>query len=380
MHIQKGTLRAHLDGQLSPEQAAQVDDHLSGCRRCRERMEVLEQYAAQAAGALNQDPYPQSLLSTRTARQHFERYILDKEKNHMENRNKVIGIRLAIAGVLIVVLLSILAIPQVQVIANNFLGLFRVEQVAVVPVNLGALDSSMHSGGVQFEQMIASDATITEHGQSQKVGSAAEAANLVDFPLRLPTSTGEPDELSVEAGVTVEYVVDLPRLRAILSELGQDASMLPQSLDRATITVDIPTLVAASYGDCRSARYDPDDQESIRSTNCKVLMQLPSPTIEAPPGLDIDSLAQIFLQAAGMTEQEARRFSERIDWATTLVIPIPSNATSNDITVDGVQGVLVESRGSSYMLVWVKDGILYALSGMGDTSPAFQMANSLEAR
>jgi len=49
--------------------------------------------------------------------------------------------------------------------------------------------------------------------------------------------------------------------------------------------------------------------------------------------------------------------------------------------VDGVTGTLIERRNSEtpqYVLLWVKDEIIYAISGLGAGSrQALEMANSL---
>jgi hypothetical protein len=114
-----------------------------------------------------------------------------------------------------------------------------------------------------------------------------------------------------------------------------------------------------------------------------VLAQVPSPSVEAPPDLDLKHLAELALQFTGMTAEEAHSFSETVDWSTTLVVPIPrSEADYEQVSVDGVTGTLVypteERRFEPYVLMWVKDGIVYALSGFGDRSQAVTLANSIQ--
>ncbi len=84
----------------------------------------------------------------------------------------------------------------------------------------------------------------------------------------------------------------------------------------------------------------------------------------------------------GMTAEEAAQFSQNVDWTTTLVIPIPRYATTyREMPVDGVTGTLIveelEDHGSQYLLIWVKDGILYSLTGPGDGSSAARTADTL---
>jgi hypothetical protein len=84
----------------------------------------------------------------------------------------------------------------------------------------------------------------------------------------------------------------------------------------------------------------------------------------------------------GWSPEEAAQFSQTVDWTTTLVIPIPRYGTSYDeVVVDGVDGILIlqdeNSQSGNYVLVWVKEDILYALTGPGNESSALQIANSL---
>ena len=83
-----------------------------------------------------------------------------------------------------------------------------------------------------------------------------------------------------------------------------------------------------------------------------------------------------------MTPSEASAFVNTVDWTSTLVVPIPKNAAFYEqVTVDGVIGTLIRRSAddySMYTLLWVKDGIIHVISGLGTNSQkAMDMANSL---
>jgi len=104
---------------------------------------------------------------------------------------------------------------------------------------------------------------------------------------------------------------------------------------------------------------------------------------QRPPGLDVAGIGQAFLQVMGMTPEEAASFASNVDWTTTLVIPIPRYGTHyQDVQVDGVSGTLIQQGptdyAGEYLLVWVKDGVLYALTGPGTADEALQIGNSLK--
>jgi hypothetical protein len=114
-----------------------------------------------------------------------------------------------------------------------------------------------------------------------------------------------------------------------------------------------------------------------------MLVEVPSPTVNTPPDLDVSQLAAIGLQLSGMSAAEAQAYSQTVDWTSTLVIPIPRNGASyHTVNVDGVEGYLIErpvDDAPQYALVWTKGGIIYAIGGLGDgAQAAIEMANSLE--
>jgi hypothetical protein len=177
--------------------------------------------------------------------------------------------------------------------------------------------------------------------------------------------------------------------QAVLEQIGRTDIQVPAGVDGATVTVDVPEIVAATYGDCemnaakaRDAGFDPDDPASFPVT-CTTFFQLTSPTITAPPGLDIQKIGEAYLQLLGMSREQAEQYSQNINWATTLVIPLPSAGVSyQEIPVDGVTGTLIlqdeEGSRQAYLLIWVKDGILYALGGPGSGATAVSIAESIK--
>jgi hypothetical protein len=96
-------------------------------------------------------------------------------------------------------------------------------------------------------------------------------------------------------------------------------------------------------------------------------------------------LAAIGLQALGMSADQAKSFSQKVDWSTTLVIPIPTGeVTYQDVQVDGADGYVlapVQGSGSTnarYSVVWVKSGVIYSVAGTGDPAQGLAVANDLQ--
>ena len=114
-----------------------------------------------------------------------------------------------------------------------------------------------------------------------------------------------------------------------------------------------------------------------------ILAEIPSPIVSAPSDVDVAQLAQIGLEFTGMTSEQAAAFTQTVDWNSTLVVPIPKNAaTYEQVTVDGVTGNLIQRPADDapqFVLIWIKDGIVYSIGGLGTNSQqAIDMANSLQ--
>ncbi len=95
-------------------------------------------------------------------------------------------------------------------------------------------------------------------------------------------------------------------------------------------------------------------------------------------------IAEVGLQLGGMSAEAAHRFSQTVDWTSTLVVGIPQGTSYETVEVDGVQGTFIDQskRGErsrrSYKLLWVKNGVIYVLAGSGDSAQALTLAASLK--
>jgi len=93
--------------------------------------------------------------------------------------------------------------------------------------------------------------------------------------------------------------------------------------------------VTASYGGCWG-------ETPTQEVGCFQLVQTRSPSIVTTPELDLGEFAQLALEVAGMSPEDAAGVTGSVDWASTLVIPIPKGAVRHEeVEVDGVTGVLV---------------------------------------
>jgi len=394
-HLDDGILRATLDGELSDAQP-EAQAHLEACPACRSRLEELQAQAETAARRLaflvpSSDAASQPQREARSAFARFKNRLNQTKETSM--LQKLLRPRFYLAGLAIVLILVVaLSIPSGFAWAGQFLNLFRVQQVAVIPIDPTGLmalrgDSTL---GQQISQVLAQSVNFTQKpGAPQEVAGAAEASQAAGFSVRLPSSQALQPRLVVQSGAAFNFTVDRTRAQALLDEAGHSELVLPQSIDKENISVTIPASVAASYGVCPDLTADNSPSLGLGGSNgrryagCVILAEIPSPTVSAPPDVDVKQLAQIALEFTGMTADQAQAFAQSVDWTSSLVIPLPKNAaTYEQVTVDGVPGYLIQrpvDDAPEFALIWVKNGVIYTIGGLGSNSDqAIAMANSMK--
>jgi len=286
----------------------------------------------------------------------------------------------------------IITIPGTRALADELLSLFRVEQVTVIPIDFTGMHQLTGDGPLskQLSQVLSSSITITKKpGNPQQAADAAQASQLSGFNLRLPQGK-TPTRISVMGASGFTFTIDLAKAQALLNEAGRTDLVLPASIDGEQVSATIPASVSVAYGTCPEPTADETAGEfsaggsaGRKYAGCVILAEIPSPSVDAPADVNIPQLAQIGLEFTGMTSEQAAAFTNSVDWTSTLVIPIPKNAASyQQISVDGVTGTLIQRPADDapqFLLIWIKNGIVYSIGGLGsDSQQAIDMANSLK--
>lgn len=383
-HLSDGELRASLDGEVNLE----AREHLRSCDKCQARLEPIRRQADAVAqnlaflgraSVLSVPPVSRSLAR-------LNQIALEKKERTMLKR--LIGSRLVqSAAVVVLALTVIISVPATRALADHLLNLFRIEQVTVLPIDFSGLQSLTGNSalGKQISQLVSDSTTVLRKpGNPVAVSSAAEASQKAGFDVRLP-STAASSRLTVTDGAAFKFSIDRAKAQGLLDEAGRTDLVLPPDIDGAIVSVNIPASVRADYGTCPDPSTAGDSQLGTPGRNypdCIILFEAPSPSVDAPANVNIAQLAQIGLEFTGMTSEQAAAFTSSVDWTSTLVVPIPKNAaTYRQLTIDGVTGTLIQRPADDapqYVLIWVKNGIVYAIGGLGaDSQQAIDMANSL---
>lgn len=394
-HLTEGEMRAYWDRELSAEEQERTRMHLEGCTRCREHTERLQSRHRRLTAALSalDPPSKQVPLSPQAARLRLEDRIEQGRKENESMFHKLTH-RLSRPVWAVLATLALLAgsmaFAPVRAAAGNFLSLFRVQQVTVIPVDTEAMNG-MLANSSQLESFMANDVQFETNGESQVVSGVEEASQAAGFAVRLPDVPDKPMKITVQPGGHASFTIDVKKLNALLEEIDRTDIQLPDSADGSIVELTAASAVLANYGDCeidaevaRQAGYDPDEPNTWAQRDCIAFAQTISPEVNAPDGLDMQALGTAFLQLVGMSEDDAADLAGKIDWATTLVLPIPSRqATATEVQVDGVTGTLIRSdygddSAGEYSLVWVKGEMVYMLTGRGSGEDAVGLANTLK--
>lgn len=285
--------------------------------------------------------------------------------------------KVAVAAVAAAVSLGlVLGVPQVGAAAQDFLNLFRVKRITAIAVDPARLQALQNSS-LDFKTLFADNVDVLkEPGEPQLVADAQRASALAGIPVRAPAALGEGvalSEIRVSGEGAARIKADTDKAAALLQALGITDITIPPALNGAQVTVRTPPVVTAVY---RTARATIG------------LAQSRSPEIDLPPGVELAQLGEIGLRAIGMSAEDARRFAQTIDWNTTLLVPIPTNAaTFREVDVRGAKGLLVQAGAASggrpagspsLLLMWSEGDVVLALSGSGlSATDLLTFANAL---
>ncbi|HEV2709952.1 MAG TPA: hypothetical protein VGU67_07075 [Edaphobacter sp.] len=308
-------------------------------------------------------------------------------------------------GLGIAAIVLVLTMAPVRAWAESLLAVFRVQHFTVLDIN----PATLKSNGLQNNQLLnrtigsvlSDEITVTQRPQRpQLVANATTASKIVGFPvLLLPGET--PASLLLESGAAMNMKLDRDRIQSILDEAGRSDLQIPASVDGATVSVRVPSGVMAFYGNCgstasRMAGTDAGGEQSgpgntlsneksgdKGDATCMSLLQLPSPVVSAPREIDPAQIAQIALQFLGMSANDAANFTQTVDWTSTLVLPVVRGESQYEqVNVNGNEGALLRSanpkQSDRFSLMWVDNGIVFALNGTGDDTTAINLASQLQ--
>jgi hypothetical protein len=299
-----------------------------------------------------------------------------------------------LAGAAVIAVVAVgLSLPAGRSLVGRFFRSLRMQKVQAVNVDLYSFTDPNANPALHqmVAQMISDKVVVTVNESDQPASDVSTATQLAGFPVQLLGNRKDSPKLVVAGAHAINLTVDRTRLQAIFNEAGHPDLVVPQSLDGAAVAVQMPRAAEVQYGTCPTptsatnaiaSNVTGPPASSTQFIDCVRLREGPSPTVNVPPGLDIQHLAEIGLEVAGMNSTQSHDFLQTVDWKSTLSMTVPRFLRSYQaVKVKGAQGTLLTlagRRGPGYTLIWAKNGMVYSLVGFGDSTEAVDLASSLK--
>ena len=278
--------------------------------------------------------------------------------------------RALLAAAAVVAAAALLSVPAVRASVARFVSLFRVVHFVAVPVESSRLER-LSAEQLDLGALIGENVEVLQDpGPPVAVPSVEEAAAATGMtpavPRWLPANTTVLETMVVGERV-LRVNANGRRLRQVMDALGIDDVAVPPGLDGNVVNVRVPPVVMIRY------------EHGKRRTR---LFQARTPELTLPDTVDVRALGEIGLRILGMGPEDAKQFAQAIDWHTTLVVPVPPNASSfRQIDIGGRRGVLIEhqpkDQSPTSTIVWSTSDRVFALVSIQGQQDALAMASSV---
>jgi len=260
-------------------------------------------------------------------------------------------------------------LPAVRAGAEAFLDLFWVVSISGVQFD-GTRLRDLETSGINFGELVFEQVEVGGPPISYaSLGEAGAAAGLRLLEPAWVPSGWERSGVEVSGENAASMIGNTARLREMLAALGIDDARIPEGLDGQPIEVRVPPIAIITY---------------TNGTDALHLIEARSPEVSFPAGIDLSGLAEAALRVLGLDSDEAYRLATSVDWRSTLIVPVPSEAASfREVNVAGSDGLMIEVRGSERgrgenVLMWATDERVFALTGALSPVELLEMAQTVQ--
>jgi hypothetical protein len=365
-HLNDGTLRRMID---DPDAKTGADArHLQTCAECKSRFEAVSKDAVAIASLL---AVPDANVNLARALQHVHsapqaqpRFGFRLPLARPGSRPMIIALAATVAAVALLVV----GLAQGGVV-------FAPSSVTPVPVTLADMQA--------LSQLSAyGTVTWTKQPQLQVATSAADAATVSGLQApkvgTLPQGVSSIVTYAAMSQAVAEFTFSADKAASAAANTGKALPKMPAGMDGVKLTVTVGPAVGEIFGDLK-----PSTGADVSQANLPQLIvgKSSAPTATSSSALvTVKQLESYLLTLPGISPELAAAIRAIGDPSTTLPIPIPIEyATSSKVQVQGVQGIaLGDNTGVGSGVIWVKDGVVYAVAGTIKQSDAINIANNLK--
>src|SRR5256714_271351 len=367
-HLSDGTLRRIYDEPLALTAADQA--HFDECPDCKPRFDAIANEARATTALLRVPSFePQAraalpVVQARTAREGTARparwYQRWLDRNSPRWRPMATP---AIAVLLAAVLVTGLGVAGV---AQSLIRVFEPRQlqaVQVSPSDFAQGTALLDYGNVKWQP---------EAPKLQQLSDSAAAQSQSGLPVlspaSLPKGVSGPVSYGVVSHATGSLTFDAARLRASAAQAGVRVSPMPSTIDGSTLVLNGGPALIEVWGLGTTTE--------TMGIPTLVIAQTRVPTVDSS-GANVSQLEDYLLSQPGVPPEFAAQIKAIKDPSTTLPIPIPKGlATTESTQVNGTPAVLIKAvLGAG--VVWVKNGVIYAVGGQLTPGQVLAIATSL---
>jgi len=278
--------------------------------------------------------------------------------------------RALVAAVALVVVGVLISVPAVRASMARFISLFRVVHFVAVPVDESRVER-LKAENLEIGALIGEHVQVLQDpGPPVSMASVADASAAAGMTLAVPQWLPENSQVLETAVVgerAVRVTANSQRLQQVMDALGINDLTVPAGLDGHIVNVRVPPVAMIRY-----------EHGKRRSR----LFQARTPQLTLPDSIDVKALGEIGLRILGLGPAEAKQFAQAMDWHSTLIVPVPPNASGfRQVKIGGRLGVVVShqprDQSPTDTIIWSTADRVFALVSIQGTEDALQMANSV---
>ncbi len=363
-HLNDGVLRRSIDEPFAIADSQRA--HLASCEKCQVKLAATVADSRVVQGVLASPPL---VVHSSAARERFKRQMppVPARRRWLPARRPRPGTGRKVGGVAAVLAaFSVVTFTPAGSLAQSFVTIFQPSAVTAIPLtslDVRSLAQLQNYGSLHLPPQVA----------NQTVSTAQRAADLsgmdVLTPASLPAGVPTSVSYSVSPGATASFTFSASKASAWAESHGKTLPPMPARLNGSVTNLTVGAAVVTMYGGC--------------TVKCSTIPPLVIGQTVAPrltsSRATLTEIEDYVFALPGVSPQLATELRSLGDPTSALPIPIPTAFVhASSVQIQGVKGEeMGDQTGVGSLVVWEKDGIIYAVGGPLPVSQVESIANGL---